>query len=235
MSSIIGSMPDDIMEKINAIPPPGWRHQIDVGNGIITPGREDTSKEMARLQVDQDLSGKSVLDIGCSDGYYTFECEKRGARVTAIDDFTSSPDREGINGFTIAAELLRSNAVHKNMSVYDIHGLEGEFDVVLLVNVLYHLRHPALAIDKIYSKLAPGGKLYLKSYFHQDIRFRSFGFDLSSRPLARFFPGAELNNDLSNWWGFNRSGIEALMSSAGFRTIERTAQVGDRVYYCASA
>ncbi|MEM7360740.1 MAG: methyltransferase domain-containing protein [Pseudomonadota bacterium] len=186
---------------------------------------------MARLKIDQDLSGKRVLDIGCSDGYYSFECEKRGAKVTAIDDFTSSPDKKGVNGFTIAAELLRSDAVHRNMSVYDVDKLEGEFDVILLINVLYHLRHPTLAVDKIAAKLVPGGKLYLKSYFHHDIRFRSFGFDLTKRPLARFYPGDELNNDPSNWWGFNRRGIEALLASAGFGQIHRTAQVGDRVYY----
>ncbi len=227
-------MSDDILNKINSISPPGWRHKIDVGHGIVTPGREDTSMELDRLRIESDLSGKAILDVGCSDGYYSFECEKRGALVTAIDNFTSSPDKEGVNGFSIASSLLNSKAKLIDMSVYDIDSLEEKFDIILLINVLYHLRHPALAIDKIYSKLASGGKLYLKSHFHQDIHFRSTGFDYNRKPMAVFYENDELNNDPSNWWGFNQRAIEALLRSAGFNHIKKTAQYRDRIYYCAT-
>lgn len=227
-------MSNDVLEKINSLPHPGWRHRIDVGDGIVTPGREDSSRELQRLAVDGDLSGKRVLDIGCSDGYFSFACEQRGAQVTAIDNFSSSPDFDGINGFTIAAELLGSSATLIDMSVYDIDQLEGSFDVILMVNVLYHLRHPALALDKIFAGLAPGGKLHLKTYFHQDFRFGPLGFDIRRGPYARFFAGAELNNDPSNWWGLNRACIEALLKSSGFHTIRKTALFRDRIYYTAT-
>lgn len=226
-------MSEEILKKINSISPPGWRHRINVGNGIVTPGREDPSRELERLQLDSPMSGKSVLDIGCSDGYFSFACEQRGATVTAIDDFTSSPNNDGINGFSIAAELLGSNAKFVEMSVYDIDQLEQQFDVILLVNVLYHLRHPALALDKIYTKLAPGGTLHLKTYFHQDVRFRSAGFDFRRTPFARFFEDRELNNDPSNWWGLNSRCIEALLRSTGFTQIQKTARYRDRIYYLA--
>ncbi len=157
-----------------------------------------------------------MLDVGCSDGYFSFECENRGAKVTAIENFTSSPDNKGLNGFKIATDLLNSNAQFFNMSVYDLDQLDEDYDIVLFLNVLYHLRHPALALDKIYSKLLPGGKLLMKTYFHQDIRFRSIGFDYRQKPYARFFEGNELNNDPSNWWGLNRRCIEALLRSSGF-------------------
>lgn len=224
-------MSNDVLDKINSIVPPGWRHRIDVGNGIVTPGREDSSQEMKRLQVEANLSGKRILDIGCSDGYFSFECERRGATVTAIDDFTSTPNHNGLNGFTIAADLIDSNATLIDLSVYDIESLEGEFDVILFINVLYHMRHPALALDKIYSKLAEGGKLFLKSHFHQDFRIGSYGFDISNKAFAKFYKGSELNNDPSNWWGLNRRCIEALLSSAGFTDITKTAQFRDRIYY----
>ncbi len=226
-------MTEKILEKIRSIPALDWRHQIDVGSGVITPGREDSAGDLKRLHLDTDLSGKSVLDIGCSDGYFSFVCERRGAQVTAIDNFTSSPIHGGIHGFKIAAELLDSKAKFINMSAYDIDSIEGNFDTILFLNVLYHLRHPALAIDKIYSKLTFGGKLYLKTYFHQDIRFRSVGFDLKRAPFARFYENNELNDDPSNWWGLNRRCIEALLRSAGFKQIKKTARYRDRIYYCA--
>lgn len=227
-------MSKDVLDKIDSIAPPGWRHRIDVGQGIVTPGREDSSLEIGRLQLDTDLTGKRVLDIGCSDGYFSFACEQRGAKVTAIDDFTSTPSQNGLNGFTIAAGLLGSSATLTEMSVYDIDSLEGEFDIILLINVLYHLRHPALAIDKIYSKLAVGGKLYVKSHFHQDFRLGSFGFDLTRKSFAKFYEGSELNNDPSNWWGLNRRCIEALLRSAGFKETQMTARFRDRIYYSAT-
>ena len=227
-------MSDEILSKINSIPPPGWRHKIDVGHGIVTPGRENSTQEITRLKIDSDLSGKSVWDIGCSDGYFSFACEQRGATVTAIDDFTSSPSRAGVNGFSIAAELLGSKVEFIEMSVYDIDRIERQFDVILLVNVLYHLRHPALALDKIYDRLAPGGKLHLKTYFHQDVRFRSLGFDLRRKPFARFIEGRELNDDPSNWWGLNSRCIEAMLRSAGFSGVKKTAKAGDRIYYVAA-
>ena len=227
-------MTNEILDKVSSISHPGWRHRIDVGGGVITPGREDSSLELNRLQIDPDLLGKRLLDIGCSDGYYSFACEQRGAQVTSIDDFTSTPNNEGVNGFSIAAELLDSKARFIDMSVYDIDSIEGEFDVILLINVLYHLRHPALAVDKIYSKMAVGGKLYLKTHFHQDIRFGAFGCDYNRQPIAKFYEGSELNNDPSNWWGLNKKCIEALLRSSGFTKITKTAKYRDRIYYCAT-
>ena len=228
-------MTDEILERINAIAPPGWRHRIDVGHGIVTPGRENSLGDVRRLAIPDDLSGKRVLDIGCSDGYFSFECERRGALVTAIDDFTSTPYNDGQHGFKIAAELLNSKARFVTLSVYDIDQLEEEYDVILLLNVLYHLRHPALALDLIYEKLAPGGLLLLKSYFHQDIRFKKlgFGFDLTKLPLGRFFESNELNNDPSNWWGLNWRCIEAMLRSAGYKNVTKTAQHMNRIYYSA--
>ena len=128
-------MTNEIEEKISAISPPGWRHRINVGQGIVTPGREDSSLEMERLQVETDLTEKRVLDIGCSDGYFSFACEQRGATVIAIDNFISTPNQDGQNGFTIAAGLLGSSANLIEMSVYDIDSIEGEFDVILFINV----------------------------------------------------------------------------------------------------
>src|SRR5712691_11038678 len=64
----------------------GWYHTIDLGNGVVTKGQSDTIP----LQGEKfpDVKGKSVLDIGAWDGYYSFEAERRGAaRVVALDHY----------------------------------------------------------------------------------------------------------------------------------------------------
>ena len=68
------------VEKIN------WWHKIDLGNGIITPSIDITPEKLKWIQMNQNLVGKSVLDIGAWDGFFSFEAERRGAsRVLAVD------------------------------------------------------------------------------------------------------------------------------------------------------
>ncbi len=209
-----------------------WRHTIPIGDGLFTPGREDTLSELARLALPPDLSGKRVLDIGCSDGFYSFECEKLGAKVLSIDDFTSTPTNNGNDGFSIAKKLLNSKVAFRKMSVYELDPKDvGEFDVVLFLNVLYHLRHPLLALERIRKVTKFNGHLYLKSYFHQDIRFKRWGIDWSRGPTMKFFKGNELNNDPSNWWAPNKQCLESMLSVAGFETSECIGIRGDRIYY----
>ncbi len=117
-------------------------------------------------------------------------------------------------------------------SVYQLSPTEiGTFHIVLFLNTLYHLKHPLLALEKIAAVLETGGTLLLKTLFFQDLRWKRWGLDLTNRPLMRFFPGSELNNDPSNWWAPNRRCVEALMQGSGFSDVERLGTWGDRVYY----
>ena len=76
---------DEIVEKVKSVP--FWGHSIDLGQGITTPGRVmNNLSTVKKLQLPDDLSGKRVLDIGAWDGFYSFECEKKGAEVVAIDN-----------------------------------------------------------------------------------------------------------------------------------------------------
>ena len=81
----------DRAEKLKTLAElPQWRHRIPLGDGLVTPGREDCEAEVARLGWPASFAGQRVLDIGCSDGYYAFESERRGAHeVLAIDDMSS--------------------------------------------------------------------------------------------------------------------------------------------------
>ena len=72
-----------LMDEINKI---NWWHRIDLGNGITTPGRDDSPTKLVQVNLPQSLQGLSVLDIGAWDGFFSFECERRGAkRVVALD------------------------------------------------------------------------------------------------------------------------------------------------------
>jgi tRNA (mo5U34)-methyltransferase len=222
---------EEILAQVDRLP--RWRHRIPLGQGIVTPGREDSAIELTRIALPTDLSGLQVLDIGCSDGFFCFECEKRGAaRIVGIENFTSTPGYQGHSGFDIAAGILSSNARLVEQSVYDLtpDGV-GTFDIILFLNVLYHLQHPLLALERIRSVLKPDGALLLKTYFHQDLRFKRWGIDLSTRPMMRFFPAAELNDDPSNWWAPNRRCLEGMLRSAGFHLHTHLGTWGDRIYY----
>ncbi|MGI9600456.1 MAG: class I SAM-dependent methyltransferase [Acidimicrobiales bacterium] len=202
---------------------PVWRHRIPVGHGVTTPGTEDTEAELRRLQIPDSLAGRRVLDVGCSDGFYSFVCEQRGARVTAIDDESSMLAGEGRrNGFETAAALRQSTVDYRVADVHNLagSGIEEGFDVILFVNVLYHLENPVLALRQLADVAAPGATLILKTYYRTDVRLwlrgRCLGFDLSSRPKWWFFPGTELGGDPTNWWAPNRPALGALLTATGW-------------------
>ena len=99
----------DVQSRVGAI---RWYHTIDLGGGIVTPGVDDSPVRLARAQLPESLRGLTVLDIGAWDGFFSFECERRGAkRVLAID--TYSWDTYGKDGFLLAHEMLKSKVEHQ--------------------------------------------------------------------------------------------------------------------------
>ena len=125
-----------------------WYHCIELRPGIVTPGLAGGAHSLPYYGIPEDLSGKSVLDIGCWDGFFSFECEKRGAeRVVAADNWENA----GRDAFDFARTELGSKVEPLECDIYDLPDkLGGErFDVVLFLGVLYHLRHPLLALEKV--------------------------------------------------------------------------------------
>ena len=191
-----------------------WFHSIELEPGFITPGRADTSAQLPRLHL-PDLTGKTVLDVGAWDGFFSFEAERRGAaRVVALDTFSWQPRGAGTGkaGFELARRALGSKVEDIEVEVMDIapETVGGSFDVVLFLGVLYHLRHPFLAIEKLRSVC--NELLILET--HVDL----IG---TRRPAAAFYPGTELENDWTNWWGPNPAAVTGMLEQAGFRSVER--------------
>lgn len=192
---------------------PFWWHTIDVGHGVLTPGQTSPEGQDLRAGViPRSLRGKSVLDVGCWDGYFSFWCERRGAIVMPIDDFQHKvfvKHKYGIalrggEGFAVAARLLGSRLKLRPCSFLSA---DGSFDVVLYLGVLYHERHPLLALEHL-ARLT-NETAVIETHYVKDSR----------DPVLHFYPGAYLNNDPTNYWGPSISCVELMLREVGFRSV----------------
>ncbi|HEX2690638.1 MAG TPA: TIGR04290 family methyltransferase [Kofleriaceae bacterium] len=183
-----------------------------------------------------DLTGKTVLDVGCNAGFYAFEMKRRGAaHVVAID-----PDPRYLAQARLAAEVLGHDIELIELDVYHVAELAARFDLVLFMGVLYHLRHPLLALDRLYDH-AVRDRLLFQSMLRgspeiaqvlPDYPFHETAiFDRPGHP-ALYFVEQRYAGDWTNWWIPNRAAIEAMLRSAGF-SIEVRAD--DEVYLCRRA
>jgi len=209
---------EEILARIASIP--HWHHQIEVAPGIVTPGVSNTAQRLAWYQFPEDLSGKRVLDIGCYEGFFTFECERRGAEVVAIDVLPLGPQ----SGFSLAHELLGSRAAFYQTSIYDLTPERfGTFDLVLCLGVIYHLRHPLLGLERAHSVCRDQfivetqicDKYFINAQGHP-VDLAAAAPDLARLPIAQFYPGDELNHDPSNWWSPNLAALQGMLRSSGF-------------------
>ena len=196
----------ELLKAVNAI---RWAHRIDLGGGIITPGDWNTPEILLRLQLPQDLSGQTVLDIACWDGFYSFAAEQRGAeRVLATDSFIWQGGQK--EGFLLAQLVLQSKVEEGEIDVLDLSPERvGVFDVVLFLGVLYHMKHPMLALERAASVT----KRLLIVETVVDLR-------LPGKALA-FYPGSELGRDETNWFGPTPAAVEGMLRAVGFSRVER--------------
>ena len=144
-----------------------WYHIIEIAEGLKTPGLEACvygQQKVLRAIRNLDFRDKRVLDIGCRDGLYSFEAEKRGAnRVVGIDNDLSRGAVE------LLIPSLRSRVEMHEMNVIDLTPAAfGSFDVVFFAGVLYHLRYPFYCLKKVSDVLKDGGTLVLETAVFAD-------------------------------------------------------------------
>ncbi|MDF1756575.1 MAG: methyltransferase domain-containing protein [Verrucomicrobiales bacterium] len=207
----------------------GWYHQITVAPGLETPGSHNSAEQLKILDqfdLPKDCSGLRVLDIGCRDGYFSFEMERRGASVTAID----SADPES-TGFSIAASLIGSDVEYEVQNVYELAAKEsgGDYDIVLFLGVLYHLRNPLLALDRIREVIKPGAKLFVETQLATAPDCIE-----SDTPMCQFLFADTFRNDGTNKWAPNLSCLKAMVREARFEVLACESR-GDRAYVHAEA
>ena len=217
-------MPGDLAARAEAI---RWYHSIDLGGGIVTKGVDDSPVRLARLDLPQSLAGLTVLDIGAWDGFFSFEAERRGAsRVVAADYFSWHGDGWGSKaGFELARAALGSKVEDIDIDVTDLSPERvGQFDVVLFLGVLYHLRHPLLAVERIASVTRT---LLILETVVDMVGIR--------RPAMAFYPGRELNNDPTNWWAPNVPALHGMLRSVGFTDVRTITPERSVLYRAARA
>ncbi|HWC11597.1 MAG TPA: methyltransferase domain-containing protein [Acidimicrobiales bacterium] len=199
----------DLHQAVAAIP---WYHRMALPGGIVTPGVSDVARALPRLRLPDRLDGLSVLDVGAWDGFYSFECKRRGAeRVLATDHFVWTGRTWGSKaGFLLARDALGLDVEDRDIDVMDISPRSvGSFDLVLLLGVLYHLTDPIAAIRAAAS--VTDRQLVVET----ETALNGLPF-----PAGRLYPGRELNADDTNWWALNRAALEGLLREAGFTRTE---------------
>lgn len=197
-----------------------WYHRITVAEDVITPGINDTPTYFGLFDFPQDCRGLRVLDIGTRDGYFAFEFERRGAEVLAVDYFPAAK-----TGFGIAAKMLNSTVEYRQKNIYELDAAElGQFDIVLMLGLIYHLPDPMLALNLCRSLCRD--RLYLetqvidRAFLLEDGSFATLEQlqpALISRPIMQFYPRNALNNDFTNYWAPNEACMKAMLEENLFQ------------------
>ena len=202
-------MHDDLRRQADEI---RWFHSIELAPGLVTRGQDDTRARVDILELPEDLAGRTVLDVGAWDGFFSFEAERRGAaRVVAADSFAWNGSNWSTKaGFELARSALGSRVEDVEVDVLDLHPDRlGRFDVVLCLGVLYHMRHPLLALERVAS--VTGGQLILET---------AVDCTWTRRPAAAFYPHHGMGDDPTNWWGPNPEAVVGMLRAVGFPRVE---------------
>ena len=215
-----------------------WFHNIDL-NGVQTAPHHFLG-DYPQLKwrrfahaIPEDLTGKTVLDIGCNAGFYSIQMKQRGAeRVVGVDS-----DPRYLAQARLAAELLELDIELRQLSVYDVGELHERFDVVLFMGVLYHLRHPLLALDLIHEHVTRDLFVFQSMQrgsqelmdLEENYPFSEVGiFDRPEYPRMHFIEH-RYANDPTNWWVPNRACVEAMLRSSGYEILDHPEE---EVYVC---
>lgn len=224
----------------NELPKPTlWWHSFKFPDGEAVEGHGSNELLIKLIDLPEDLTFKGVLDVGAWDGFYSIECIKRGADFAYALDRYGESFRDGVShsaGIRYAAnkfgidvydglsykqppaicivpgdanflmETRNNCSMGGGFTTYDKFFPEM-FDLVLGLGILYHLRFPNVFIKDVATLLKPGGLFIIETYVSM--------MDLPY-PAARYFPGEELNHDVSNFYGMNTLMLMALLEHEGF-------------------
>lgn len=191
----------------------GWWHTFELPNGVVIQGATTLAAQrtrLARFPIPADLTGKRVLDVGTWDGWFAMEMERRGAEVVAIDRWDNPR-------FHVIRELSGSRVDYRQLSVYDLDPNRiGRFDIVLFLGVLYHLKHPLLALEKVASVAT--GLVAVESFVLRE--HHRPGLGIEDRTLMEFYETDEMGGEFDNWVGPTVPCLLALCRAAGFARVD---------------
>ncbi len=235
-SSVTPLSPEQIRRRVNDLGQ--WFHNLNLGGVPTAPNHFLGDYPANKWQgfahaLPADLSGQTVLDIGCNAGFYSIEMKRRGAtRVLGIDS-----DEHYLAQARFAAEVCGTEIELRRLSVYEIGTLRERFDVVLFMGVFYHLRHPLFVLDLLHEHVVDNLMVFQTMLrgspkvepLANDYPFEETEvFEREDFPRMFFIEG-KYAGDPTNWWIPNRAGAEAMLRSAGFAII---AHPETEVYIC---
>lgn len=168
-----------------------WMHTIDLGQGVVTPGRWPVNKNTLAVYDRLDFKGKKVLDLGTCNGLWSFEAERRGAAEVYSIDYLTHVGYWCTPAYKLAHEALGSKARYfPDMNVYDVEQLGiKDFDVVIFSGIYYHLKHPLLALTILRRVMKEGGQIVIEGPIYPD----------SENSYSSFHYKDLLFDDRSNW------------------------------------
>ena len=205
---------------------PLWFHTFALAPGVYTPGiARDHGYRLAVLGADR-FAGRSVLDVGAFDGFYSFLAEVRGARrVVAVDneqyvDWVRA--RFGVTltggaGFRAIAGLLASRVEYRRMDALDVRELGERFDVALCFGILHRVTDPTALLRALADVLAPGGEIVLETYGSR--------LATDAPPFEAHEPGDVYARDDFVHWGFSPDGLRRLGRIVGLDDVEVVDQL----------
>ncbi len=226
----------EIQARVEALGP--WFHNLELDGVSTAPNHFLGNYPAVKWQrfahaIPADLSGSTVLDIGCNAGFYSIEMKRRGAaRVLGIDF-----DEDYLAQARFAAEVSGLDIEFARLSVYDVGAIGERFNIVLFMGVLYHLRHPLLALDLIHEHVADDLMIFQSmqrgstavAAVQPDYDFKETEhFDEPGYPKLHFIEH-RYSHDPTNWWAPNAACAEAMLRSAGFEITDHPEQ---EVYIC---
>ena len=202
-----------------------WYHSIPLGNGLYTPGKrsyQDLAEKLEMMKLPSDLTGRSVLDVGCNEGYFSIEAHNRGASMVLGLDNEQRKDVE--RKYALIKSILNHGAEFQLMDVCEMDpNTIGTFDMVFFLSVFHHLRYPFLALDKV---AAVTGKVAVMEFVVIDtpsdkansILVRGFGH----KGKVRLFPNRQFLTEMLRTAGFGE--IEFLGSHSRRRYLDTPAE-----------
>ncbi len=215
------NVPTDLMRRISEMG--DWFHNIDLHGVPTAPGHFLGDFPRVKWKpiapcIPEDLTGASVLDIGCNAGFYSVELKRRGAeRVLGVD-----VDDRYLNQARFVAEVLELDIEFKKCSVYEVDQIPGQFDYVLFMGVFYHLRYPLFALDRVIKKVKH--KLVFQTMIRGALTspevkddYHFWNKEIFENPEfpCMYFIEKCYAGDPTNWWIPNHGAMESMLRSSG--------------------
>ncbi len=198
-----------------------WWHPFTFPNGVKTQGKKggkspERAEQIVRVEAEAafkyPVQGKTVLDIGAWNGYFSVEAVQRGAkRVVALDKYSwEHPVFQGFEGFELARRYLAPKIEAVTRDVMDLRtDPVGNFDYVLFLGVLYHLKHPLYVLETLFDLTRE--LLVVETHL---------ALNDDERPGMVFYPDTEAHPDPTTWWQPNVQCVIDMLTTVGFSRVE---------------